>query len=121
MFLATLPNLVFEALYQLLDGRGGLNQMQRQLSDMELSSDPDNMPPRSRLFLVVPKQADAQQLHVSAIQRPQVARVQHCHSSLKKQGHSLTREKSIKNDSQLGLPSVCVPHTKVPLVLSVSC
>lgn len=25
---------------------------------MELSSDPDNMPPRSRLFVVVPKQAD---------------------------------------------------------------
>ncbi|KAG1681154.1 hypothetical protein FOA52_015597 [Chlamydomonas sp. UWO 241] len=30
--------------------------------DLELSSDPDNMPPRSRLFIVVPKQADPMQI-----------------------------------------------------------
>lgn len=33
-------------------------QTQRQL-DLELAFDPDNVPPRSRLFLVVPKTADA--------------------------------------------------------------
>jgi hypothetical protein len=32
----------------------------------EISSDPDNLPPRSRLFIVVPKQAEAQQIAVSA-------------------------------------------------------
>lgn len=31
----------------------------------ELSSDPDNVPPRSRLFVVVPKQADPQEIKVS--------------------------------------------------------
>ena len=37
----------------------------RPMEQPELSSDPDNIPPRSRLFLVVPKQADPQQLNVS--------------------------------------------------------
>ncbi|KAG1678862.1 hypothetical protein FOA52_003530 [Chlamydomonas sp. UWO 241] len=31
-------------------------------SEPEISSDPDNMPPRSRLFIVVPKQADSMQI-----------------------------------------------------------
>lgn len=35
----------------------------RPMEQPELSSDPDNIPPRSRLFLVVPKQADPQQLN----------------------------------------------------------
>lgn len=33
----------------------------------ELSTDPDNMPPRSRLFLVVPKLADTQQIQVGGM------------------------------------------------------
>lgn len=37
---------------------------QRQFTEAELSSDPDNIPPRSRLFIVVPKQADSQKIHV---------------------------------------------------------
>ncbi|GFH06706.1 uncharacterized protein HaLaN_01378 [Haematococcus lacustris] len=36
----------------------------RQHPGTELSSDPDNVPPRSRLFLVVPKSADPQLLQV---------------------------------------------------------
>lgn len=32
--------------------------------EMELSSDPDNVPPRSRLFLVVPKLSDTKQIQV---------------------------------------------------------
>lgn len=32
------------------------------LAEPEATSDPDNLPPRSRLFIVVPKQADAQQI-----------------------------------------------------------
>jgi hypothetical protein len=36
----------------------------RPMEQPELSSDPDNIPPRSRLFLVVPKQADPHQLNV---------------------------------------------------------
>lgn len=43
----------------------GLSLLHRQLAEVELSSDPDNLPPRSRLFLVVPKQADPQQIQVS--------------------------------------------------------
>ncbi|PNH11784.1 RNA-binding protein 45 [Tetrabaena socialis] len=31
-------------------------------AEQEISSDPDNIPPRSRLFIVVPKQADPQQI-----------------------------------------------------------
>lgn len=34
--------------------------------EQEVSSDPDNIPPRSRLFLVVPKQADPQAINVRA-------------------------------------------------------
>ena len=34
---------------------------------VELSTDPDNMPPRSRLFLVVPKLADTQQIQVGGM------------------------------------------------------
>jgi hypothetical protein len=33
--------------------------------EQEAGSDPDNVPPRSRLFLVVPKTADGQLIHVS--------------------------------------------------------
>lgn len=36
----------------------------KMVSEAELSTDPDNIPPRSRLFVVVPKQADAQQIQV---------------------------------------------------------
>ncbi|GFR49625.1 hypothetical protein Agub_g11697 [Astrephomene gubernaculifera] len=32
-------------------------------AEQEISSDPDNIPPRSRLFIVVPKQADPQQIN----------------------------------------------------------
>lgn len=32
--------------------------------EQELSNDPDNVPPRSRLFIVVPKQADSQSIQV---------------------------------------------------------
>ncbi|GAX80303.1 hypothetical protein CEUSTIGMA_g7741.t1 [Chlamydomonas eustigma] len=39
----------------------GVTQSERQ-PEPEISSDPDNMPPRSRLFIVVPKQADVQQI-----------------------------------------------------------
>ncbi|GMH37093.1 hypothetical protein BSKO_04966 [Bryopsis sp. KO-2023] len=35
------------------------NPQTRQQLDLELACDPDNIPPRSRLFLVVPKTADA--------------------------------------------------------------
>ena len=35
-------------------------------AEQEISSDPDNIPPRSRLFIVVPKQADPQQINVGA-------------------------------------------------------
>lgn len=35
--------------------------------EQEISRDPDNLPPRSRLFIVVPKQSDAQQIQVSVI------------------------------------------------------
>jgi hypothetical protein len=38
-------------------------QCERQ-PEPEISSDPDNTPPRSRLFIVVPKQADPQQIQV---------------------------------------------------------
>lgn len=41
----------------------GVTPTNQQL-ELEISSDPDNVPPRSRLFLVVPKQADAQQIQV---------------------------------------------------------
>lgn len=34
-------------------------------SDEPASADPDNVPPRSRLFLVVPKTAEARVVHVS--------------------------------------------------------
>lgn len=33
--------------------------------EAEVSTDPDNLPARSRLFIVVPKQADAQLVQVS--------------------------------------------------------
>lgn len=32
---------------------------------MEMATDPDNIPPRSRLFIVVPKNADAGLIQVS--------------------------------------------------------
>eukprot|EP00198_Chlamydomonas_reinhardtii_P004749 XP_001694085.1 predicted protein [Chlamydomonas reinhardtii] len=32
-------------------------------AEQEISSDPDNIPPRSRLFIVVPKQAEPQQIN----------------------------------------------------------
>lgn len=32
--------------------------------EQELSNDPDNVPPRSRLFIVVPKQAEPQNIQV---------------------------------------------------------
>jgi hypothetical protein len=32
--------------------------------EQEAAGDPDNLPPRSRLFLVVPKTADGQLIHV---------------------------------------------------------
>jgi hypothetical protein len=35
------------------------------MPDEVASADPDNMPPRSRLFLVVPKTAEARLIHVS--------------------------------------------------------
>ncbi|KAF5828332.1 hypothetical protein DUNSADRAFT_17777, partial [Dunaliella salina] len=48
----------------------GLSLLHRQLAEVELSSDPDNLPPRSRLFLVVPKQADPQQIQMEAAAFP---------------------------------------------------
>jgi hypothetical protein len=36
-----------------------------RIPDELLASDPDNLPPRSRLFIVVPKAADAQVIQVS--------------------------------------------------------
>ncbi len=36
-------------------------------AEQEISSDPDNIPPRSRLFIVVPKQAEPQQINVSGV------------------------------------------------------
>jgi hypothetical protein len=38
-------------------------------SEPEISSDPDNVPPRSRLFIVVPKQADSMQIQARAGRR----------------------------------------------------
>lgn len=37
-------------------------QPAKHVTEQEISSDPDNIPPRSRLFVVVPKQADPQQI-----------------------------------------------------------
>lgn len=37
----------------------GMAQQQKQTPELELSSDPDNVPPRSRLFIVVPKLCEA--------------------------------------------------------------
>jgi hypothetical protein len=39
--------------------------------DETASADPDNVPPRSRLFLVVPKTAEARLVHVSSRQQQQ--------------------------------------------------
>lgn len=47
----------------------GITPASQQL-ELEISSDPDNVPPRSRLFLVVPKQADAQQIQDCMCQYP---------------------------------------------------
>ncbi len=38
---------------------------QKPMPELELSSDPDNVPPRSRLFIVVPKLCEPQQIQVS--------------------------------------------------------
>ena len=40
--------------------------MLKPLMEDHLSSDPDNMPPRSRLFLVVPKTAEARVIQVGS-------------------------------------------------------
>ena len=40
------------------------HRSQLQAPEQELLSDPDNVPLRSRLFMVVPKQADIQQIQV---------------------------------------------------------
>lgn len=43
-------------------------QMQKPLQPVaEVSSDPDNVPPRSRLFIVVPKQSEAQKIQVRGV------------------------------------------------------
>ncbi len=39
---------------------------QKHTPELELSSDPDNVPPRSRLFIVVPKLCEPQQIQVRA-------------------------------------------------------
>ena len=41
-------------------------QASERTPELEISSDSDNVPPRSRLFIVVPKQADVQQIQVSS-------------------------------------------------------
>jgi hypothetical protein len=44
----------------------GLSQLRPQPAEVELTSDPDNNPPRSRLFIVVPKTADAAMIQARA-------------------------------------------------------
>jgi hypothetical protein len=45
--------------------RRGAQQIRPPADDQQLSADPDNNPPRSRLFLVVPKTADPRIVSVS--------------------------------------------------------